>query len=233
MSVEGGPRHLVLGGSTGIGFAYAERYARLGHRLVIVARDAIKLEAAREKLVRTRASSVETRCCDLTTGARQTLLDSVLQTPRFSTVFIGGPGPVAGSSAEICVNDHQSAREACVAYPCEVIDLGDRLLGPGGRFVILSSSAADEPFPGHRFYLSALYRRELDNCLATRAARLGSLKIDLLILKPKLVLTPLSESYASAIDAHRSPEDTLARIFTVPKIQTPTEFMQATLSGTV
>lgn len=42
---------LITGASTGIGAVYAERFARRGHDLVLVARDKLKLEALAERLV--------------------------------------------------------------------------------------------------------------------------------------------------------------------------------------
>ena len=41
---------LITGASTGIGAVYAERFARRGHDLVLVARDNLKLEALAERL---------------------------------------------------------------------------------------------------------------------------------------------------------------------------------------
>ncbi|MBN9931459.1 SDR family oxidoreductase, partial [Pantoea agglomerans] len=38
----------MTGASTGIGAVYAERFARRGHDLVLVARDKLKLEALAE-----------------------------------------------------------------------------------------------------------------------------------------------------------------------------------------
>lgn len=41
---------LITGASTGIGAVYAERFARRGHDLVLVARDKARLEILAERL---------------------------------------------------------------------------------------------------------------------------------------------------------------------------------------
>ncbi len=41
---------LITGASTGIGAVYAERFARRGHDLVLVARDKTKLETLADRL---------------------------------------------------------------------------------------------------------------------------------------------------------------------------------------
>jgi short-subunit dehydrogenase len=44
------PAVLVTGSSTGIGAVYADRFARRGHDLVLVARNAARLAALAERL---------------------------------------------------------------------------------------------------------------------------------------------------------------------------------------
>lgn len=44
------PEVLITGASTGIGATYAERFARRGHNLVLVARDVARMEALASRL---------------------------------------------------------------------------------------------------------------------------------------------------------------------------------------
>ena len=46
------PSVLITGASTGIGAVYADRFARRGHDLVLVARDRARMEALAERLRR-------------------------------------------------------------------------------------------------------------------------------------------------------------------------------------
>jgi short-subunit dehydrogenase len=44
------PKAMITGASTGIGATYADRLARLGHDVVLVARDETRLQALAERL---------------------------------------------------------------------------------------------------------------------------------------------------------------------------------------
>ena len=57
---------LITGASTGIGAVYADRFARRGHALVLVARDAARLGAVAERLRRESGVTVDTIVADLT-----------------------------------------------------------------------------------------------------------------------------------------------------------------------
>lgn len=57
---------LITGASTGIGAVYAERFARRGHDLVLVARDKAKLETLAARLRQENGISVDVLPADLT-----------------------------------------------------------------------------------------------------------------------------------------------------------------------
>lgn len=57
---------LITGASTGIGAVYAERFARRGHNLVLVARDKTKLDSLAERLRHEKGISVDVLPADLT-----------------------------------------------------------------------------------------------------------------------------------------------------------------------
>src|SRR3990167_4415795 len=60
------PTVLITGASTGIGAVYAERFARRGHDLVLVARDQARLEALATRLHQETGVEVQTLPADLT-----------------------------------------------------------------------------------------------------------------------------------------------------------------------
>lgn len=68
MSKAGGTA-VVTGASTGIGAVYADRLARRGHDLIIVARDAARLGQLAERLKRETGRNIETLAADLTDPA--------------------------------------------------------------------------------------------------------------------------------------------------------------------
>ena len=53
------PSVLIAGASTGIGATYADRFARRGHDLVLVARDKVRMEALADRLRRETGVKVE------------------------------------------------------------------------------------------------------------------------------------------------------------------------------
>lgn len=53
------PTVLITGASSGIGATYAERFARRGHDLVLVARDKARLDALAERLREESGVAVE------------------------------------------------------------------------------------------------------------------------------------------------------------------------------
>lgn len=60
------PTVLITGASTGIGAVYAERFAQRGHALVLVARDAVRLETLAAKLRSEHSIAVDVLQADLT-----------------------------------------------------------------------------------------------------------------------------------------------------------------------
>jgi len=60
------PAALITGASSGIGAVYADRFARRGHDLVLVARDAARLEALAARLRAETGVAVEVLVADLT-----------------------------------------------------------------------------------------------------------------------------------------------------------------------
>lgn len=60
------PSVIITGASSGIGATYAERFARRGHDLVLVARDRMRMEALATRLRQEHGVAVDILPADLT-----------------------------------------------------------------------------------------------------------------------------------------------------------------------
>src|SRR5687767_4043115 len=83
---------LVTGASSGIGAVYADRLARRGHALVLVARDKAKLEALAGRLKRENGVAVEVLPADLTDGADRGKIETRLKEDSRIGILINNAG---------------------------------------------------------------------------------------------------------------------------------------------
>lgn len=193
------PRYLVLGGSAGIGLAFAMLRARQRADLVIIARHSRKLKKACELLRREGAKHVRPVQLDLSnTAARRAFLHSVTQRSSFDGIFVGGPSPPPGQRKKVTAKMAAVGYKVALEYPLDAIDFARVALRPRGTLIILSSSASREPLHDHEFFLSAAFRRLLNLAVKEFEPVLSATGRRLIMWRPKVVLTQLSESYARA-----------------------------------
>ncbi|RMP76629.1 Short chain dehydrogenase/reductase family oxidoreductase [Pseudomonas syringae pv. actinidiae] len=86
------PTVLITGASSGIGAIYAERFARRGHNLVLVARDKPRLDALAARLSEENNVAVEVLQADLTNSADLTALETRLRDDASIGVLINNAG---------------------------------------------------------------------------------------------------------------------------------------------
>jgi short-subunit dehydrogenase len=88
---------LVTGASSGIGAVYADRLARRGYDLILVARDAARLEALAERLRAAEGVAVEVLPADLGAAAGRKLIEQRLAGDAAITLLVNNAGAaVAG-----------------------------------------------------------------------------------------------------------------------------------------
>lgn len=92
------PTVLITGASTGIGATYAERFARRGHDLVLVARDKERLDALATRLREDCSVAVEVLQADLTKPADLTALDTRLRDDARIGILINNAGMAQSGS---------------------------------------------------------------------------------------------------------------------------------------
>ncbi len=103
MSNHTGKTALVTGASSGIGAAYADRFAKRGYDLVLVARRADRLQALASKLGSQYGVQVHCLAADLESDAGQTIVADYITAHPSISVLVNNAGtarlaPLAGSA---------------------------------------------------------------------------------------------------------------------------------------
>jgi short-subunit dehydrogenase len=93
MSVK--PEILITGASSGIGAVYADRFARRGHDLVLVARDRPRMEQLAERLRREAGVRVDVLQADLTNAQDLEQIEQRLREDRDIGVLVNNAGALA------------------------------------------------------------------------------------------------------------------------------------------
>jgi len=202
-------KHLVLGGSQGIGFAYAAKMATRHDHLTLVARRPAMLGDAKARLLREGAASVRTLNGDLLDHGFRTNLKN--QCAGFDSILASGPSPAIGG-LEITAKANwetvslQGCR-VCLVYPVDVLEWA---LGAGladhGRLILISSASVEEPLADTPFLLSRLFRVGLHELIPLFESRYKAASKALHVWKPEVVLTPLSIEFATKIVGHEISE---------------------------
>lgn len=96
---------LITGASSGIGATYADRLARRGHDLILVARDGKRLDALASRLNDQAGVKVETIAADLTVGSSLAMIERRLGGDEaigllVNSAGLGPAGPVLAADSE-------------------------------------------------------------------------------------------------------------------------------------
>jgi uncharacterized protein len=92
------PSVLITGASTGIGAAYAERFARRGHDLVLVARDIARMEALGTRLRQENGVAIDIIQADLTQPAELATVETRLRDDARIGILVNNAGTAIGGS---------------------------------------------------------------------------------------------------------------------------------------
>jgi short-subunit dehydrogenase len=100
------PSVLITGASTGIGAAYAERFARRGHDLVLVARDKARMEALAARLHQESGVSIGIIQADLTKAEELAMVETRLRDDARIGILVNNAGAaLSGSFIEQTTDD--------------------------------------------------------------------------------------------------------------------------------
>jgi short-subunit dehydrogenase len=92
MSTLKKPAVLITGASTGIGAVYADRFAKRGHDLVLVARDHLKLEALAKRLRGETGVAIDVLPADLTAPAQLAKVEQLLREDARIGILVNNAG---------------------------------------------------------------------------------------------------------------------------------------------
>ncbi len=92
------PAVLITGASTGIGATYAERFALRGHDLVLVARDATRMEALASRLRQETGVAIDILPADLTQAPDLAKVETRLRDDARIGILINNAGTAIGGS---------------------------------------------------------------------------------------------------------------------------------------
>jgi len=170
---------LVTGASSGIGAVYADRLARSGYDLILVARRADKLRALAEDLTNRTGRSVETLAADLMDPAGVAKVEAVLKHDASITMLVNNAG--IGATAPLLQSDID-AMERMITLNVNVLTRLAYAAAPAfvargnGTIVNIASVVAIAPellngvYGGSKAYVLA-FTRSLDHELADKGVR--------------------------------------------------------------
>lgn len=100
------PAVLITGASSGIGATYAERFARRGHDLVLVARDGARLETLAAQLRQDNGITVDVLPADLTQPDELAAVETRLRDDNRIGILVNNAGMnISGSFIEQATDD--------------------------------------------------------------------------------------------------------------------------------
>lgn len=147
------PAVLVTGASSGIGATYADRFARRGHDLVLVARNAARMEEAAARLRAETGVAIDVLAADLTDPEQLSRVEGRLRTDSHIGILINNAGTVLpGGFAETPLDDMEGLIRLNVIAPTRLAGAAvPRFLRQGtGAIVNIASvlGVAPELMPG-------------------------------------------------------------------------------------
>ena len=164
---------LVTGASSGIGAVYADRLARRGHDLILVARDTARLEALAARLRSETGVTVDVLTADLSTKPDLLKVEQRLRDDPKVTILINNAGiAVTGSILEVDIDKVETLIQVNILAVTRLAAAAARAFAPRGEGAIinigsvlaLAPELSGGPYSGSKAYVlnfSQVLAREL------------------------------------------------------------------------
>lgn len=216
---------VVTGGSSGIGFAIAERFIEEGAKVYITGRRSAELEAAAKKLGE-KAKAVQSDVSDL--GSLDRLFETVQEAEGHIDILVANAGVIASSQIRDAVEEHfDSMFDINVKGTYFTLQKALPLMGDGGSIILVSSCLATKGLPGHSVYNAT--KAAIRSLVRTAAAELLASGIRVNTLSPGPVDTPIIEAQAGSPEAAEGFRKQAAAYVPLARIGRPEELAAAAL----
>jgi short-subunit dehydrogenase len=170
---------LITGASSGIGAIYADRLARRGHDLVLVARNQKRLEALSDRLASGTSRSMEIIVADLTRNADLERVEAKLRTDSRITMLVNNAGfgaatPLLASDVEkmdemVAVNVRALTRLTYAAVP-GLVSRGTGAIINNASIVAIAPELLNGVYGASKAYVLA-FTQSLQHELASKGIR--------------------------------------------------------------
>lgn len=170
---------LITGASSGIGAIYAERLARRGHDLILVARNRERLTELARRLTDATGRSVQVFPADLSDAADLAKVEDLLRTDRSITVLVNNAGfgaatpllqsDVARMSEMISLNVNALTRLTYAVVP-GLVERGNGTVINIASIVAVAPELLNGVYGGSKAYVLA-FTRSLQHELADKGVR--------------------------------------------------------------
>jgi hypothetical protein len=171
---------LITGASSGIGAIYADRLARRGYDLILVARNQSRLEELAARLRNETGRSVETLSADLNDSEDLARVEAILRTNSTISMLvnnagIGGAAPLMASDVEamdrmIRLNVLALTRLTYAAAPC-FVERGSGTIINIASIVAISPETLNGVYGGSKAFVLA-FSQSLQHELAEKGVRI-------------------------------------------------------------
>lgn len=216
---------VVTGGSSGIGFAIAERFIKEGATVYITGRRPAELEAAANRLGE-KAKAIQSDVSDL--GSLDRLFEAVREAEGQLDILVANAGVIASSQIRDAAEEHfDSMFDINVKGTYFTLQKAIPLMGNGGSIILVSSCLATKGLPGHSVYNAT--KAAIRSLVRTAAAELLTSGIRVNTLSPGPVDTPIIEGQVGSPAAAEEFRKQAASVVPLGRIGRPEELAAAAL----